>query len=283
MKTIAVASGKGGTGKTTVAVALARLLARSTDVDLLDCDVEAPNAHLFSTNPDCGWQNETFTVPRPSVDPEACTVCGACVEVCAFGALAKAGESILVFEELCHACGGCSLVCPADAITERGSAIGTVRERGLENPRVVYGELAIGETLAPPLIREVKRRGRSGAVHVVDAPPGTTCPMVAAVRAVDYAVLVTENTPFGVHDLALAAEVVREMNIPHGVVINRSDIGSNPSQSAAEFCRREDLPVLLEIPFDPHIAATYAAGGCLLDCGEPYTTMLQTLIERVGI
>lgn len=275
---VAVASGKGGTGKTTVAVALAR--SADGDVDLIDCDVEAPNAHLFYEPPQSGCA-EPFGIQRPVIDAETCTRCGACVDFCAFGALALAGEHVLVFDELCHACGGCAIVCPVDAITERPSPIGAIHEASVGARHYVYGELAIGETVAPPLIRAVMSRGRRGADHIIDSPPGTTCPMVAAVTDADFVLLVTENTPFGVHDLASAVEVVRAMGLPHGVVINRSDIGSPSDRGAAAYCRAQGLPILLEIPFDPAIAEHYAVGESLLDIGPPYREMFASLWESV--
>lgn len=275
---VAVASGKGGTGKTTVAVALAR--AAPGPVDLIDCDVEEPNAHLFLT-PD-GVLGEAFEVLRPLVDSDRCTRCGRCVDFCAFGALALAGNEVLVFEDLCHACGGCAVVCPQRAIAEVRRRIGTLHQGRAGPVRLSYGQLDIGQTLAPPLIRAAQDLARPEALQIVDSPPGTTCPMVAAVSNSDFVLLVTENTPFGIHDLALAAEVVRALDIPHAVLINRSDIGPPDYGSAHEYCRREGIEVLLEIPFDPRVAETYAVGGSLLDAGEQYRPMFTVLLEQMA-
>jgi MinD superfamily P-loop ATPase len=199
------------------------------------------------------------------------------VRFCEYGALALAGSSVLVFEDLCHACGGCARICPVGAVTEVESRIGLLYQGGDETLGLSYGELAIGRTLAPPLIRAAKDAARSDVLRIVDAPPGTTCPMVAAIRDADFVVLVTENTPFGIHDLNLAAEVIRDLGIPCGAVINRSDIGSSADRSTAAYCRENGIEVLLEIPFDPAIAEAYATGGALIDAGGHYRRMFEDL------
>ncbi len=274
--TIVVASGKGGTGKTTVAIGLARALPGSTA--LLDCDVEAPNAHLFFH--DGAREREMFAVTMPRVDEERCTGCGACAEFCAFGALAVVNRQVIIIDELCHACGGCSIACPHDAIREVPHVIGSVTTERHKDLTLVTGDLNVGETLAPPLIREVKTRGGvylrrpgtrasgTGDYVVIDAPPGTTCPVVESVRGADVAVLVTENTPFGVHDLRLAAIVCRDLGVSAGVVVNRVGVGYPDEQALKSVCEEFDLPILLRIPYSEAVASAYARGDDIV-AAEP--------------
>ena len=271
--TIVVASGKGGTGKTTVAVGLARAL--DARVSLLDCDVEAPNTGLFLREAGTPVQTRRFTVPVPRVDAQRCTGCGACAAFCAFGALAVVRERVLFFEDLCHACGGCALVCPTDAIDEVPHAIGTIAMT--ETPELfhVTGELDVGQTLAPPLIRAVKQTAPSTArigaaegtetVTIIDAAPGTTCPVVEAARGADAGLLVTENTPFGLHDLALAAEVFADLRIPAAIVVNRSGVGYGDETALHEISDRFGFPILMRIPFSLAVARGYADGASILD------------------
>ncbi|MFO7653319.1 MAG: ATP-binding protein [Candidatus Krumholzibacteriia bacterium] len=260
---IAVASGKGGTGKTTVAVNLARALA--PEVRLLDCDVEAPNARLFLAGSPV--REEVVTIPVPSVDGELCAACGDCARFCAYNALASFGTEPLVFAELCHGCGGCAAICPQGAIHEVGRRIGLITTVDAGGIDLVEGRLDIGVASAPPLIRAV--RANTGpdttgpdttgpeATVVVDAPPGTSCPVVAALRDADLALLVTEPTPFGLHDLTLAVAMVRALELPCAVVINRVGVGD---RRVHDYCAREELPILLEIPDDRRIAEAYARG-----------------------
>ena len=295
---IAVASGKGGTGKTTVAVSLA--LAAQGMVHLLECDVEEPNAALFLKVSDP--VESPVCVPIPLIDETRCTACGECARFCEFNAIVRVGKTVLVFPELCHSCGGCALVCPEKAIREVASEIGTLTEgrvsrvgcgaaaSGSSAPDMGFyqGLLSIGKAMSPPVIRAVK--GRSGAaaerrtadcgnadcgvLEVIDAPPGTSCPMGTALTGVDYVILVTEPTPFGLHDLRLAIDTVRAMDIPFGVIINRSDSGDD---RVVEYCSSEGIRILLQIPEERRIAAGYSRGEPLIVAAPEYRRIFSAL------
>jgi len=257
---IAIASGKGGTGKTTVAVNLARLLSRHAPVQYVDCDVEEPNGHLF-LHPVI-TQSVPVTIPVPAVDDKRCTRCGACSRLCQYHAIAALPTRTLVFPELCHGCGGCARVCPEKAITEVGRPIGVV-ERGMAGAvAFVHGRLNVGEAMSPPLIRAVQTYADPRAAVILDAPPGTSCPVIAAIRPCDAVVLVTEPTAFGLHDLTLAVEMVRALNRPMGVVINRADMGD---ARVERYCAREGVPIWGCIPHDRRIAEAYARGEMAVD------------------
>jgi MinD superfamily P-loop ATPase len=276
---IAVASGKGGTGKTTIATSLALSVAAGRKQDLpapspplfLDCDVEAPNAHLF-LKPNFHERQEVGIL-IPQVDESRCTYCGKCAEVCQYHAIAVLGKKTLVFPQLCHGCGSCTLMCPEGAITETLEVMG-VLERGLTPFDVDFarGVLNVGKPMAVPVIRQLKRwaNPEPSQVVIVDASPGTSCPVVEAVRGADFLVLVTEPTPFGLHDLKLAVEVGRELKIPIGVVINRDGIGDAGVEA---FCKAEGLPILLRIPFDESFAEGIARGKTLVEI-RPVTISL---------
>ncbi|NVM21561.1 MAG: P-loop NTPase [Desulfobacterales bacterium] len=250
---ISVASGKGGTGKTTVATNLA--ISLESDVQILDCDVEEPNCHLFIAP--VIEEVRTITTPVPKVDEEGCTLCRKCAEICQFKAIVVIGETVLSFPELCHSCGGCMEVCPEKVITEAGRELGVI-ERGHRNGLdFVHGRLRVGEAMSPPLIRKVRSFARSDMLTIIDAPPGTSCPVITAVKGTDFVLMVTEPTPFGLHDLNLALEAVKILGIPRALVINRSDMGDDQVRAYAE---RENLPILMEIPFDRRIAEAYSRG-----------------------
>ena len=271
---VAIASGKGGTGKTTVAVNLA--LSLSGNVQLLDCDVEAPNAHLFLKTETQG--HEAVGIPVPEVDEDLCNQCGECSRLCQYNAIAVLGTGVMVFPELCHGCGGCALVCPEKAISEVLRPIGVVEEARAGHLRLVQGRLNVGEALVPPLIREVRAKGSEQGVVLIDAPPGTSCSMIAAVRGSDFVVLVTEPTPFGLNDLVLAVEAVRVLGIPHGVVINRAGSGDD---RVKRYCAAEDIEILLEIPDDRRIAEAYARGLTLVDNIPEIRPLFASLAARI--
>jgi len=255
---ISVASGKGGTGKTLFATNLALSLSNKLAVSLLDCDVEEPNDHFFLGSVFAGSQE--VSVPVPEIDESRCNHCGICAQVCAFHALAVFPDWVVTFPNLCHGCGACRIMCPRNAIIERERTIGLVewgRGSGIE---CIRGTLVVGEALVPPLIREVKKRYRNGhsdGVAILDSPPGTSCAMVETVKDSDVCVLVTEPTPFGVHDLILAIGVVQALNIPSGVVVNKTGIGK---ERIDEVCGQAGIPLLMTIPFDERIARCTVRG-----------------------
>jgi len=271
---ISVASGKGGTGKTTVATNLAFSL--DSGVQLLDCDVEEPNAHLF-LNPVIEKQDAVFT-PVPDIDEQRCTYCKKCAEICRFKAIAVFGETILTFPELCHSCGGGVVVCPEDAVTETGRELGSLESGHANQIEFVHGRLRIGEAMSPPLIREVRSFARPEKITIIDAPPGTSCPVVAATKETDFVLMVTEPTPFGLHDLKLGVEAVKGLGIPCGLVINRSDIGTDDVKKYAE---QENIPVLLEIPFDRNIAEIYSKGGLIAEEMPEWKATFLKLFSRI--
>ncbi len=249
---ISVASGKGGTGKTTVAVNMALSLG---NVQLLDCDVEEPNAHIL-LQPKIDETRPVYT-RIPVISEELCDYCGKCSTFCAYHALFVAPKTVMVFPELCHNCGGCSLVCPKNAIKEKDRQIGVIRKGKVKGVEAVYAELNVGEPMAVPLIREVKRQIEKDKTVIIDAPPGTACPLIASVYNSDYCILVAEPTPFGLHDLKMTVQVLNDLEIPMGVVINRAGIGD---KKVYEYCKKEDIPLLLEIPFSKRIAELYSRG-----------------------
>lgn len=282
---VSVASGKGGTGKTTIAVNLALALEETVPVSFLDCDVEEPNAHLF-LHPVL-QTSDKVTLPVPIVDESKCNGCGICAQVCAFHAILSFGNRAITFPELCHGCGGCTRFCPAGAISEAPRAIGVV-ETGRAGDtgaiRFVQGRVDIGTALAPPVVKAVRSKAGSGnGVVIIDSPPGTSCPVVASVKGSDYCILVTEPTPFGLNDLTLAVDMVRELAVPFGVVINRAGLGDD---KVAAYCRQENIPVLLEIPFDRRFAASYARGGQLVrdfpELGDSLRGLWQKIRATAG-
>ncbi len=272
---IAVASGKGGTGKTTVAVNLARV--RGTGIVLLDCDVEEPNAHLFLKGEPCG-EPETVSISVPEVNPSLCDGCGECSRFCAYKALAVLGNRVLVFPEMCHGCGGCMRVCPKGAIREVPKRIGVVETLRSGDITLIQGRLDVGVAMAPPLIRAVKAHIPKEGDAILDAPPGTSCPVIATLRETDYVVLVTEPTPFGLNDLKLAVAAVRELRLPFGVVVNRAGSGDDRVQ---DYCRDEWITVLAEIPDDRRVAEAYSRGELAVDALPEYGELFQTLWANI--
>jgi MinD superfamily P-loop ATPase len=253
---VVIASGKGGTGKTTVATNLAATAARDgCSVHLIDCDVEEPNCHLFISADFAGSQS--VSVPVPVVDPERCNACGECAEICQFNALACLPDSVMTFPELCHSCGGCWLVCPEKAISQGERKIGILEDGWGTGLRFTQGCLEVGEAQVPPMIRQVKAVSDGAPLTIIDSPPGTSCPAIAAMRGCDFVVLVTEPTPFGLHDLTLAVATVRRLELPFGVVVNREGAGDD---RVTRYCKNEAIPLLGTIPDDRRIAKAYAAG-----------------------
>ncbi len=270
---VAVASGKGGTGKTTVSVNLARMF--GSDIRLLDCDVEEPNAHLFlNAGP---AEEEIVSLPVPEVDEALCDGCGACGKFCAYRAIVSFGTTPLVFPEMCHGCGGCARVCPKRAIHEVDHRFGVVATSTSGNITLIQGRLDVGVPSAPPLIRAVKARLRNGGPAILDAPPGTACPVIATLRGADYAILVTEPTPFGLHDLTLAVDAVRQVGIPFGVLINRY---GTCDEHVEDYCAAEQIPLLLKIPDDRRIAEAVSRGSLIIDVLPEYRVLFQSLIEK---
>jgi MinD superfamily P-loop ATPase len=271
---ISIASGKGGTGKTTVATNLAVSLGNG--VQLLDCDVEEPNAHLF-INP-VFEKTEVVAASVPEVDEEKCTLCGKCSEICQFKAIVVIGNTVLPFQELCHSCGGCMEVCPEKAIREGERVLGITEAGHRGDLEFVHGRLRVGEAMSPPLIRKVRSFTKPGGITIIDAPPGTSCPVIASIKGADFVLLVTEPTPFGLHDLKLAVGAVRILGIPCGLVVNRSDMGDD---RVWEYAKEENVPILMEIPFDRRIAEAYSRGQLLLEVMPEWKEKFLQLYERI--
>ena len=270
---ISVASGKGGTGKTTIATNLALSLA---NVQLLDCDVEEPNAAIF-IQPEIET-SEIVSIPIPEIDQVKCNLCGKCVDVCAFNAIAKVKDKIMVFSDLCHGCGSCTYFCPQNAIKEVHKRIGVVESGAKNNLGFMQGKLDIGQAMAPPLIKAVKKNIQPDKINIIDAPPGTSCPVITAITGSDFCVLVTEPTPFGLNDLKLAVQVLRKMEIPFGVVINRSDLGD---ESVQDYCNTEDISILMQIPFSKKIAKAYSRGLPIINEYPEYKAKFKDLYQKI--
>jgi MinD superfamily P-loop ATPase len=270
---IAVASGKGGTGKTTLAVNLA--LAANGAAQLLDCDVEAPNVHLFLNG---RIQRErVVTIPIPEIDPERCNGCADCSDFCRYNAIASFGRVPVIMAELCHGCGGCMRVCRRKAIREIPKRIGVVETLQCGAITLVQGRLDVGVSLTPPLIQAVKQEAR-GDLVIMDAPPGTSCPVIATLRGADFVVLVTEPTPFGLNDLTLAVETVRELGLPFGAVINRA---AGNDDLVRPYLEKEKIALLAEIPDDRQIAQAYAKGTPLIDAMPDYKPLFSGLLRTI--
>ncbi len=271
---LAIASGKGGTGKTTLAANLAR--AWGGPVQLIDCDVEEPNAHLFLKG--TMLRSREISIPVPAIDPGLCDLCGECGRFCQYHAIAVVKPQPVIFPELCHGCGGCALVCPRKAISERQQRIGVAETLVSGNVTLVQGRLDVGVSLVPPLIRAVKSGIDGRLPAILDAPPGTSCPVVSTLLGADYVLLVTEPTPFGLHDLTLAVDLVRELKLPFGAVVNRSGSGDD---RVGRYCRDQGIDVILEIPDDRRIAETYSRGDLIVEAIPEYHRLFAGLSQRL--
>lgn len=271
---IAVASGKGGTGKTTIAVNLAYALDR--EVQLLDCDVEEPNAQLFLKG--APLSTEEVTIPIPQIDASLCNGCGECSRFCEYNAIVSYGTMPLVFADMCHGCGGCMKVCPPQAIREVDHRIGVIETFSAGKITLIQGNLDIGAAMAPPLIRAVKQKTDNRIPILLDAPPGTSCPVITTLRGADFVALVTEPTPFGLNDLILAVETVREMDLPFGVIINRSGSGD---ARVNFYCADENIPILAEIPDDRKIAEAYSRGELIGKVFPEYRLIFEKIINDI--
>lgn len=272
--TIAVASGKGGTGKTTISASLALAAAESLyKITYLDCDVEEPNGHLF-LEPRI-VSRHLVGVPVPVIDEERCISCGACGEFCQYNAIVCIDKNILVFDKMCHGCGGCMLACPASAISEKEREIGVIEKGSARRVDFFHGKLNVGEAMSPPLIKAVRSTGQNSGLNIIDAPPGTSCPVIASIKGVDFVLLVTEPTPFGINDLGLAVDMVKELGIPHAVVVNKHDPGYT---TAHDFCRDRNIKILAEIPNDRKIAEAYSIGKLPHSAVPGYRRLFKKLL-----
>jgi MinD superfamily P-loop ATPase len=222
-------------------------------------------------------KKEIVTIPVPQVDESLCDGCGECGKFCEYHAIVTFGTAPLVFPEMCHGCGGCAMVCPQKAIHEVNKRIGVVETLQAGNITLIQGRLDVGSAMAPPLIREVKARLQKGMPAILDAPPGTSCPVIATLRETDFVVLVTEPTPFGLHDLKLAADMVRELGIPFGVVVNRVGVGD---ERVHVYCKEQKIPLMLEIPDDRRIAEAYSRGELIVESLPEYRGLFLNLIEK---
>lgn len=277
---IAVASGKGGTGKTTISTNLARVLSLAQKTQYLDCDVEEPNGHLF-LKPSID-KTAAVTIGVPAIDENKCTVCGKCRSICSYNAIVALGNCMLTFPELCHDCGGCFRVCPSGAISEVRRTVGEVETGRADKIDFVQGRLNVGEVLSPLVIRHVKKYIQPDSIAIIDAPPGTSCPVVQSVKGTDFVVLVTEPTPFGLNDLKLAVDMLRTLNLPFGVVVNRADSGD---RGVYDYCSSESIDVLMNIPHDRKIVEAYSKGELAVDVipelKAEYLNLFTRIKERI--
>ena len=271
---LAIASGKGGTGKTTLSVNLAKVWGGA--VQLLDCDVEEPNCHLFLKGQPI--TTEPVNVPIPVVNERLCRACGLCSAFCQYHAIVCLKTAPMIFPELCHGCGGCIRVCPQRALCEEQRRVGEIQTIQEDNIRLIQGCLDVGVAMAPPVIRAVKAKMERDIPAILDAPPGTSCPVVTTLKDSDFAVLVTEPTPFGLHDLTLAVDMILELGVAFGVVINRVGIGDERVQT---YCQSKNIPILLEIPDDRRIAEAYSRGILMVDAFPEYRGRLEELKETI--
>jgi MinD superfamily P-loop ATPase len=274
---ISVASGKGGTGKTLIATSLALSMQKKMPVQLLDCDVEEPNDHIFLKSDI--QRTEIVSIPVPNVDMEKCTRCGRCAEMCVYNAIAVLGDYVLTFPHLCHGCGACSYLCPEKAITEEDRGMGTIECGRSGEIILIQGRLTVGEAMAPPVIRKVKEYIDNSGLVIIDAPPGTSCPVITSVKGSDFCLLVTEPTPFGLHDLKLAVAAMKELGMPCGVVLNRAGTGDD---TVIDYCRSEGIPVLMTVPLDMEVARQYSRGITLAEGMPEWQEKFLDLYNKIA-
>ena len=275
---IAIASGKGGTGKTTIATNLACSIARTgKTVQYLDCDVEEPNGHIFlKPNID---ETQNVTIGVPEADTKKCDGCGKCGQLCQYSAIICLKDTVMTFEQLCHSCGGCMAVCPQDAIKEKQRRIGIAEFGTVDGIYFGAGKLDIGAIQSPALIKHVKRKAINNGTVIIDVPPGTSCPVIEAVKGADFVLLVTEPTPFGLNDLRLAVEMVRELGLDFAVAINRCDIGDD---RVVRYCQQQDIEIFLEIPNDRLVAEVYSQGIKIIDALPGYEEKFLQLYRKIN-
>ena len=271
---ISIASGKGGTGKTTVATNLA--LSLGGDVNLLDCDVEEPNAHLF-IKPTID-KVEPVTTFVPEIDHAKCNLCRKCTDICRFSALAIAGKSVLLFPEMCHSCEGCMEVCPEGAISPSMRELGVMESGTCGDLGFYAGRMRVGEAMSPPLIKKVRTKERERDITIIDAPPGTSCPVIAAMKGVDLVLMVTEPTPFALSDMKMVVELLREENIPFGVVVNKSGIGNRDIYTYLE---NESIELLENIPWTKERAQLYSRGSLIIDEDPIFKDKMKNILNKV--
>lgn len=273
---ISILSGKGGTGKTTIAVNMALSL---DNVQLLDADVEEPNDYIFISPEIINKDSEPVMRLIPEVDDEKCTACRKCVDFCEYNALAMMLDNVLVFEEVCHSCGGCKIVCPEDAITEKEKELGKIRHDEQKSIDFWQGELNTGEEKAVPVIEKLKTKINHNKKIIIDSPPGTTCPTIEAITDTDYTLVVTEPSPFGVHDLDMVVEMLKTVDQPFSVIINRAEEDSN--YLIEDYCRENNINILMEVPFSRKIAELYSRGKVFVGEIEGWESKFKNLYKNI--
>ncbi|MEW5820748.1 MAG: ATP-binding protein [Cyanobacteriota bacterium] len=271
---ISVASGKGGTGKTTVALNMA--ISIEEQVNLLDVDVEEPNCHIFL--PGSKFNSENVYSYIPEVDLNKCSYCGKCAEICRFNAIAVLSNNVMVFKELCHCCGGCAILCPEKAISETKIQIGSIKTANIFNLNFYYGELKIGHPTAPPVIKAVKKYIEPEKINIIDCPPGTSCAAVESIKGSDFCIMVSDPTPFGIHDLKLSVKVLQQLNVPFGVVINKCDTGTD---ELYKYCSSHNITILMEIKDERRIAEIYSQGKLIVNELPEYKNQFNNLFNTV--
>jgi MinD superfamily P-loop ATPase len=275
---LAIASGKGGTGKTMVATSLAASLAPFYSINFLDCDVEAPNAHLF-LKPEF-FHTSPAVINVPTIISELCDACGVCVQVCQYHALAMIANQVLVFPQLCHGCGSCAQNCPALAIIEEEKIIGGLYQ-GITAIGIKHdmGMLTVSEPMPTPIIHQLKRMAdKQAEITILDSPPGASCAVVATIYDADYVLLVTESTPFGLHDLKQMLGILEQTGTPAGIIINRDGIGDNRVEN---FINHTSYPILMKIPYQNEIAAGLASGKLLTEIFPTYMAQFRRLYQQI--